>query len=157
MTQTAGRVAAIVAVTVLVGNVSVQRTDSTWQVRAGGTAAVAAEQGQASAVAAGGGKIEAGKPVYRPKDAPAWKEQGRIVGPVRNAPAFTVKALNDKGDVVKTVNGAKGAKGYELDWLAPGVYTLEVSADGYATLTLRGLEVKAGNDLSVVLEFAQGA
>jgi ferric-dicitrate binding protein FerR (iron transport regulator) len=146
MRMTAGRTAMALAVAVLAGSVNVQHNGETWSVHAGGSAALAAEQA--------GGKIEAGKPSYRAKDNEAWAGKGRIVGPVRNAPAFTTKALNEKGEVVKSFKGDKGARAYELEWLAPGVYTLEVTSEGYATLTVKGLEVKAGNDLFVVVEFS---
>ncbi len=98
------------------------------------------------------GKIEHGKPEYEPKDHKAWAKKGRIVGRVRNAPkAYEVAALNSRGRVVKSAKGWK--KGYELEWLSPGTYTLRVSAKGYATLKVKGLKVKARHDLFVNLEF----
>ena len=147
------RTAIVLAAAVLAGNVSVQYNGGTWRLSSGATVAQAAEQVKVAAAQEQGGKIEAGKPVYRAKDAPAWKEKGRIVGQVKNAPAFTAKALNEKGEAVATFNGKAGARAYELEWLAPGTYTLEVSAEGYATLTVKALEVKAGNDLFISVEF----
>lgn len=146
MSTIAGKTATALAVAVLAGSVSVQHNGETWNVIAGGSTTVAAEQ-------ANGGVIEAGKPSYRAKDSEAWKEKGRIVGMVRNAPAFTAKALNEKGETVLSFKGEKGARSYELQWLVPGVYTLEVSAEGFTPLTVKGLEVKAGNDLFVGVEF----
>jgi len=100
------------------------------------------------------GKIYAGKPVYRAKTHPAWAEKGRVIGPVRpGAPACKVEVVNAAGTVVTSATLAKGAKGYELEFLAPAVYTLRVSATGFATLEVKGLEVRAKHDVSVALEF----
>ena len=156
MSTIAGKTATALAIAVLTGSVSVQQNGETWSVSAGGSTALAAEQGKTVVAQANGGVIEAGKPTYRPKDNEAWKTKGRIVGMVRNAPAFTAKALNEKGETVLTFKGEKGARAYELEWLAPGTYTLEVSAEGYTALTVKGLEVKAGNDLFVAVEFTPG-
>ncbi len=99
------------------------------------------------------GKIEHGKPAYKAKDHKAWKNKGRIVGRVRNAPTFEVEALNSKGRTVKSARVEAGSEAYELEWLKPGTYTLRVSAKGYKTLEVEGLKVKAKHDLFVDLEF----
>jgi len=99
------------------------------------------------------GKIAAGKPKYEERNGKAWEEQGRIVGRVRQAPAFKAEALDADGKAVLSTDVAAGAKSYELQWLKPGVYTLRVSAEGYETLEVKGLEVKARSDLLVGLEF----
>ena len=99
-------------------------------------------------------KIHAGKPVYRAKNHPAWAEKGRIIGPIRpGAPACKIEAVSAAGAVVKSATLAKGAKGYELGLLAPGAYTLRVTAEGYPKLEVKGLEVRAKHDVSVAIEF----
>ena len=99
------------------------------------------------------GVIEAGKPAYKPRTHEAWKTKGRIVGRVRNAPVCEIDALDSRGKTAKSTRLKQGSLAYELEWLAPGTYTLRVSAKGYKTLTLKGLRVKAKNDLFVNLEF----
>lgn len=99
------------------------------------------------------GTIKAGKPQYRQKTAGAWRERGRIVGHVRQAPAFEVGAIDARGKVAKAIEGKAGAKAYELEWLNPGVYTLRVRANGYHPLELPGLEVRSRHDLFVAVEF----
>jgi len=100
------------------------------------------------------GTIHAGKPVYRAKNHPAWAEKGRVIGPVRpGAPACKIEVVNAAGTVVASAAPAKGAKGYELKFLAPGVYTLRVGAAGFATLVVKGLEVRAKHDVSIAIEF----
>jgi len=100
------------------------------------------------------GKIETGKPTYRARDGRAWRERGRIVGPFRDAPAAEMDVLNADGKVVQSLRIRPGARGYETDWLPPGVYTLRVAARGFNTLERPGLQVKAGNDLVVPIEFS---
>lgn len=116
----------------------------------------AGEEKTVPAAPAAQGRIEAGKPVYRAKKHKAWKHKGRIVGRVRNAPAFEITALDSDGKVVASAKVEGKAKAYELQWLKPGVYTLRVSAKGYKTLEIKGLEVRAGHDLLVDLEFTAG-
>ncbi len=102
------------------------------------------------------GKIEAGKPKYEPRSGDAWRERGRIVGHLRNAPECEIEAVDASGRVVKSTRPRKGARVYELQWLRPGVYTLRVAARGYQKLELKNLEVKARHDLFVHLEFTAG-
>ena len=97
--------------------------------------------------------IAAGKPVYRPKDHEAWAERGRIVGAIRECPGCEIDALDAAGKVVASASVKAGAKAFELQWLAPGTYSLRVAATGYDTLTLANLVVKAKNDLRIDLEF----
>jgi hypothetical protein len=47
----------------------------------------------------------------------------------------------------------EGGKVYELEWLAPGTYTIRVVAKGYEPLVLDGMVVRARNDLWVSFEF----
>jgi len=112
--------------------------------------------GEEKTVPPAAGRIAAGAPRYAPRDNAAWRERGRIVGQVRSAPAFKAEALDAAGAVAAAVTGRAGAKGYEIQWLAPGVYSLRVSAEGYGTLVVAGLEVKAMNDLVLPLEFSGG-
>jgi len=101
------------------------------------------------------GKIEAGKPQYLKKDHEAWKERGRIVGIAENAPAFTVavkQAGSKDAKKVEVEGGKEGRKVFEV-WLEPDEYHLRVRARGYEPLTLKGLQVRAGYDLRVDLEF----
>ena len=79
---------------------------------------------------------------------------GRIAGRFRNAPLCEMDALDSSGDIVKSTRVRYGAAAYELGMLKPGVYTLRVSAKGYQTLELKGLQVKARHDLLVNLEFS---
>ena len=101
------------------------------------------------------GKIEAGKPKYADKPQDAWQGRGRIVGVTRDAPAFTVTVLDAQGKEVKKAQVAAGGKAYEVEWLVPGVYTMRVSAEGFAPLTLEKLEVRANADLRIDLEFTR--
>jgi len=104
------------------------------------------------------GKIEAGKPRYVRKNHEAWKYRGRIVGIAKEAPEFKLTLLKSKRVVKKGKSEAEeeGKRAYELEWLRPGTYTLRISADGYKTLELKKLKVKAGYDLRIDLEFTEG-
>lgn len=97
--------------------------------------------------------IGSGKPIYRPKTHEAWAERGRIVGLLRECPGCEVEAVDAAGKVAASARVKSGAKAYELQWLAPGTYTMRVAATGYDTLTLGSLAVKAKNDLRIDLEF----
>ena len=98
------------------------------------------------------GKIEASEPRYVPKTHDAWKERGRIVGVAKDAPRFVVEVRTADGCVVKLKEKEKGGA-YELEWLTPGVYTLRIVAEGFRPLEIKELEVRAGNDLRIDLEF----
>ncbi len=100
------------------------------------------------------GKIEAGRPTYRHKPHEAWRDKGRVVGHLRNAPVCEIDALDSSGRVVKSVRVPSGATVYELEWLRPGVYTIRVSAKGYQPLIRKGVEVKARHDLFMDLAFS---
>ena len=141
---------AIVTVVVLAGLVAYQFGDLAGELGPGASKVFAGE-------AEGGKKIVAGKPTYAPKgDAPAWAEKGRIVGLLRQCPGCTIEALDAAGEkVVISATAAAKAKAYELQWLAPGTYTLRVKAEGYAPLVVKGLEVKAKNDLRLSIEFEE--
>ena len=101
----------------------------------------------------GAKRIVAGKPTLYPRKHPAWAEKGRIVGITRHCPGCKVEALDAKGNVVKSFAVAPGGGSHELQWLIPGVYALRVTADGYDTLVVKGLEVRAKHDLRVDIEF----
>lgn len=101
------------------------------------------------------GVIAAGEPSWREQAGEAWAEQGRIVGPVRNSPGAEIHVLDAEGTVVKSVGLRRGQNGYEIEWLAPGTYTLRVAARGCRTLELKSLEVKARHDLVIPLEFSR--
>ena len=98
-------------------------------------------------------KIKAGPQIYKYKDHKAWKNKGRIVGTVRNCPDFKVELLQGFGMVAKKVFVKAKSGAYELEWLKPGKYTLRIRCDGYETLKIRSLRVKAGHDLCIALEF----
>ncbi|MDP6359908.1 MAG: carboxypeptidase-like regulatory domain-containing protein [Planctomycetota bacterium] len=100
-----------------------------------------------------GKKIESGKPTLSPKNHEAWNEKGRIVGKIRQSPGCEVEALGAGGEVVKSFEVKPAGKAFELEWLKPGEYKLRVTAKGYKTLVLDGLEVRARNDLRIDLEF----
>jgi hypothetical protein len=101
------------------------------------------------------GKIEAGKPVSTAKPKAAWKGRGRVVGAFRSAPAFKVTVLDAAKKVVGTSLVPAGAKSYEVQWLDPGVYSMQVTAEGYSPLQLDSLEVRANQDLRIDLEFTK--
>ncbi len=138
---------ALVTVLVVTGFVAYQFGDLTGVLSAGTSQAFGAE-GAAK-------KIVAGKAAYLPKGGnEAWKEKGRVVGLVRQCPGCKIEALDAEGkDVVKSCSVDAKARGYELQWLAPGTYQLRVSADGYETLIVPDLVVKADNDLGLNIEF----
>lgn len=100
-----------------------------------------------------GGTIAAGQATYRARDNEHWAEKGRIIGGAGNAPAFKVEAVDADGKVAGSREFQAGAKGFELPFLAPGAYMLRVTAAGYKTLDVRGLEVRAKNDLALPIEF----
>lgn len=104
---------------------------------------------------AGHGTIEAGKPEYEPGRGDRWLKRGRIVGRLYRAPVAEIDVINAEGEVIKSVRTQAGAHAYELEWLAPGKYTLRVAARGYKTLELDNLEVKAKYDLVVNIEFSR--
>jgi len=101
------------------------------------------------------GLIEAGKGEYVRREGEKWREQGRIIGRLRNAPEAEMDALNATGAVVRSLRIRKGARNYELQWLKPGRYTLRVAAKGYRTLIRKGLAVRAGHDLVLPIEFSR--
>jgi hypothetical protein len=105
------------------------------------------------------GKIEAGKPQYVSKNHEAWKARGRIVGIAKQGPDFKVTILTSEKRKVKTIEAEKlkdGGRAYEV-WLEPASYIIVVSAEGYESLDIKNLEVKAGNDLRIDLEFTKAA
>ena len=111
---------------------------------------------QVFAAEAAEGRIVAGKPAYKAKSHEAWAEKGRMVGLLRQCPGCEIGVLNAEGKTVTSVSPKAGAKVYELQWLAPGTYTLRVAAAGYQTLTVGSLVVKAKNDLVMNIEFESG-
>lgn len=100
-----------------------------------------------------GGVIEAGKARHVRKDHEAWKERGRIVGLAKQAPQFTLELRDSDGSVAKLAQCAAGA--YELEWLEPGHYTMRVTAEGFVPREIEGIEVKAGHDVRIDLEFSR--
>jgi hypothetical protein len=145
----------VVTAAVISGIVAYQFGDESGTLTAGMSqvfsSAAAAEAGDAD------GTIEAAKPTYRSRTHEAWRERGRIVGRMRGCPGCEIDALDGAGKIVKSARCPKGAKVYELEWLAPGTYSLRVAAKGYKPLLLEGLVVKAKNDLFVDLEFTGGS
>jgi len=106
----------------------------------------------ASGTSEGLGKIESAEPRYVPKTHDAWKDRGRIVGIGRDAPRFIAELQTTNGCVVKLTENEKRSA-YELEWLTPGIYNLRIAAEGFRPLEIRELEVRAGNDLRIDLEF----
>jgi len=137
------------------GSASVPCDGATLGVAAGATPTLTAErpEPQEAAPMQADGKIVAGKPKYRPKNHEAWREKGRIVGLLRHSPECEIDVLDSSGKIVKSTRPKKGAHSYELQWLKPGKYDVRVSARGYQSLELKGLEVKARNDLFMNVEF----
>ena len=143
---------AVVTVAVVTGLVAYHFGDLAGVLSAGTTKVFA---GDATVAAK---RIVAGKATYQSKgDNPAWKEKGRIVGLVRQCPGCKIEALDAEGkEVVKSTEVAAKGTTYELQWLSPGTYCVRVSADGYEPLVVKGLAVKAGNDLRMNIEFEDG-
>ena len=108
----------------------------------------------ACAAERGRGRIVAGKRIYRAKDRPAWRDRGRILGFAPRAPRFQVEAINPAGKIIEWTIVPAGEGIYELEWVRPGTYTLRFRAKGYADLALKEVQVKAGHDLYINLEFA---
>jgi len=107
---------------------------------------------RAEKVEAGEDEIHAGKPEYLARDGKEWKQDGRIVGHLRDAPHFKAEVIDESGRVIKSIIVKEKAGAYEIEWLKPGVYILRIIAEGYKTLEKK-VEVKAENDLFIVLEF----
>ena len=103
----------------------------------------------------GEGDIGAGKGEYRRREGEKWRKQGRIVGRLIRAPEGEIDVLNKGGKIVKSVRLRRGARGYEIEWLEPGAYTLRVAAKGYKPFVREGLKVKAGHDLCLLIEFSR--
>ena len=78
------------------------------------------------------------------------------MGVAKNAPKFGAAAVSSSGRSTKAgvERTQTGDSVFEL-WLAPGVYSLRVEAGGYADLELQRLEVRAGHDLRIDLEFSR--
>ena len=146
------RKSVLVTVLVISGLVGYQFGGQTGVLSGGATMAFAGED----APEAGAKKIVAGTPRELRRDHPAWKDKGRIVGLARHCPGCEVDALDAEGNVVKSCAVAAGAKSYELQWLSPGVYTLRVRAAGYEPLLVKGLEVRAKQDIRLDVEFEGG-
>lgn len=108
----------------------------------------------AVAAAAEEGTIEAGRSTYRARPEKYWKGRGRLVGIAKKAPVFEVTVLREGKEIAsqKAEEGKDGTRAYEI-WLEPGTYDLRVEAQGYRTLELKGLVVKANHDLRTDLEF----
>ena len=103
------------------------------------------------------GIIESGLPQYEIKNHENWASKGRIIGIAKNAPDFEVTILtSSKEEVANTVSEKlkDGKKAYEV-WLKPGAYILVVKAAGYETTDFHKLEVRAGHDLRIDLEFTK--
>jgi hypothetical protein len=96
--------------------------------------------------------IVIGEPHYKYRNHGEWRTKGRVVGRVENAPKFTIKVINTRGKVIKTVTVEKGAKAYEIEWLTPGIYKLLITSEGYKPLIVK-VNVKARNDLFLNIIF----
>jgi len=104
------------------------------------------------------GKIEAGKPSYLAKPKEFWKDRGRIVGFARGGVDFTVVTLDASGKEVKSgevKTGKADKKVYEIEWLAPGTYSLRVTAEGFNPSQLDNIEVRPNQDVRIDLEFTR--
>jgi len=97
--------------------------------------------------------IHTSKAEYKPRANSAWKSKGRIVGPMARCPGCKIEVTDANGKAVKTLDVAKDAGAFEVEWLNPGVYNLKMTADGYHPLIMLELEVRARNDLWIEIEF----
>jgi hypothetical protein len=109
---------------------------------------------RAGAVEVVPGRIAALTPFYRAKEGAPWKERGRLLGLALHAPKYTAEAVAE-GRIIQTDIVPAGQGLYELEWLRPGTYMLRIVAEGYRTLVVDGVKVKAGHDLYVNLEFSR--
>jgi len=94
---------------------------------------------------------------YTVTDMAELNGKGRITGMAKNAPDFKVTVLTSTIQSVRTVGSEKldnGSKVYEVQ-LEPGTYMLAVDAEGYETLVIKNLEVRAGQDLELDLKFSK--
>jgi hypothetical protein len=80
-------------------------------------------------------------------------EKGAVEGGLVDAPAAEIALLDHAGAAAASRHLEDGAHEYRLDPVPPGTYSLRVSAQGFRTLELPDLEVKAGARLRVRLEF----
>ena len=106
-----------------------------------------------AAPAAADKRIRHSTPAYIRKDHPSWKEKGRIIGFLRDCPGCEMDVTNDKGQICAQTKVRKDQRAYELEWLAPGTYTLRVEAPGHEKLFVSGVVVKAKHDVRIDLEF----
>ena len=90
---------------------------------------------------------------FKPAGRPVVIASANGEGACRQAVAFKVEALGADGKVAASAEVPAKQKTYELERLAPGTYALRFSAAGYPTLTVKGIVVKARNDLHVNVEF----
>jgi len=140
------RRSAIVTVMVVSGLVGFEFGDEAGVLSTGMSQAFGAE--------AEAGTIAHGKPSYRSKGGNVhWKEKGRIVGKIQNCPGCEIDVLSADGKIVKSTRVKTGGNVYEVEWLAPGTYTMRVAARGYKALVVDGLKVKTNNDLWMNLLF----
>lgn len=98
------------------------------------------------------------KPIYRQRDAIAWKTHGRIVGQISNQPAkFTVSIFiataKEDGDPYRTDEFIGDISVYETGWLPPGRYRLVIEAEGFAPYTVPEVEVRKGFDCIMDIKF----
>lgn len=101
------------------------------------------------------GTIKSGKPVYRVKAQDEWNTKGRIIGFAQKIIAFKITIHNAEKKLVKAAEvemEKKGKTAYAV-WLAPGRYTMKISAKGYKNLDLKNVLVKKGHDVKIDLEF----
>lgn len=101
------------------------------------------------------GTIKSARPVYRVKAQDEWNKKGRIIGFTQKVEAFKITIHDSDKKIVKASEvkmETKGKTAYEV-WLAPGTYTMKISAKGYKTLDLKNVLVKKGHDVRIDLEF----
>ena len=78
---------------------------------------------------------------------------GRIVGRIIRGPNCEIAVLDGAGNVAKKVEIPDGAGVYEIEWLQPGTYVVVIRAEGHAARELKGVKVRANQDLLLNIEF----
>ncbi|MFC1805711.1 carboxypeptidase-like regulatory domain-containing protein [Planctomycetota bacterium] len=111
------------------------------------------------AAAAGRGepirKVLWGFPTRAPHEETKHKNEGRIVGLVKECPGCRIEIFTTNQGVVQTIELNVGEGEYTSAWLDTGDYTIRLSADGWPILNCPGLTVENGSDTSINFGFLE--
>ncbi len=95
------------------------------------------------------------KPIYLKRNTEQWIKQSRIVGELKNPPPeFVIEIYSHaQGKIIKIENFTDKLSIYESSWLVPGVYTIEIKAEGFGKTVMRSLTLNAASDCLINLDF----